>query len=87
MIFTTYLAVKPKFGQIRFLFQRELTSVAQGYSYSVLVFNRADSQVQQVYSLDLASQREHNKAVIAETIKQQQARPGDTGSTPVQGET
>ncbi len=47
---------------------------------------RADSQVQRIFSLDMASEREHKKAAVADTIGQMQARPGDTGSTTVQSE-
>ncbi len=47
---------------------------------------RADSQVQRIFSLDMACEREHKKAAVADTISQMQARPGDTGSTTVQSE-
>ena len=44
----------------------------------------ADDTLKKVFSLDFASQSAHHKAALAQTIKDYQTRPGDTGSTPVQ---
>lgn len=51
----------------------------------VLLYS-SDTQVQTIFSLNMASHKEHSKAAIADTISQMQTRSGDTGSTPVQSE-